>query len=307
MPAASRMPARIENADACSPLNSSAMAAPPPSASTPDSPRTQPTRPCSTATSRSASAGRTLPARRAAATTASCAMPTPIPSAATSGIHECPGSKPAGMWPWPREQVDERGGERPPGQQPERAGHERDEQRLGRDQAADLARRGAERAQHRGLLAPLGDRERERPGDHEQRDEAGDAAHRAEDRDHRLAVGRLRVARVGVGRVGVVEHLDARARRSPASEAPGLAMIPTALTRPGAPESVSAVRAGEEHRGLAAVPVGGAAGDAGDAVRALAARRGDVDGGAERARAGASRRRRRAGRTGRGRRSGGRA
>ncbi len=30
-------------------------------------------------------------------------------------------------------------------------------------------------------------------------------------------------------------------RSSPASDAPGLAMIPTALTRPGAPESVSAV------------------------------------------------------------------
>ena len=59
-----------------------------------------PGRPCSTATSRSASAGRTRPARRAAATTATCATPMPIPSAATSGIQEWPGSKPAGTTPW---------------------------------------------------------------------------------------------------------------------------------------------------------------------------------------------------------------
>ena len=100
VPVASRIAARIENAYACSPSNSSAIAAPPPSESTPASVRTAPGRPCSTATSRSASAGRTRPARRAAATTATWATPMPMPSAATSGTQEWPGSKPAGTTPW---------------------------------------------------------------------------------------------------------------------------------------------------------------------------------------------------------------
>ena len=201
----------IENADACSPLNSSAMAAPPPSASTPDSPRDP---------ADAAVLDGDLAQRLGGADLAGAAGGRDDRELRDADAHpergdqrdpRVPGLEAGRDVAVAGEQIDERGGERPPGQQPERAGHERDEQRLGRDQAADLARRGAERAQHRGLLAPLGDRERERPGDHEQRDEAGDAAHRAEDRDHRLTVGRLRVARVGVGRVGAVEHVDARA------------------------------------------------------------------------------------------------
>ena len=243
MPPASRMPARIENADACSPLNSSAIAAPPPSAITPVSVRTTPGRPCSIATSRSASAGRTLPARRAAATTASWAMPTPIPSAATSGIQECPGVKPAGTSPWPASRSTSALASGRPASRPSALADQRDEQRLRGDQPADLARRRPEGAQHRGLPPALGDHERERAGDDEQRHEAGDAAHRAEDRDERRTVARLRVAGVGVGRVGAVEHVEARPCPARRACAPGLAMTPTALTRPGAPESASAVAA----------------------------------------------------------------
>ena len=121
-------------------------------------------------------------------------------------------SKPAGTSPWPASRSTSALASGRPASRPSALGHERDEQRLGRDQAADLARRRPERAQHRGLPPALGDRERERAGDHEQRDEAGDAAHRAEDRDQRLTVGRLRVAGVGVGRVGAVEHVEPRAR-----------------------------------------------------------------------------------------------
>ena len=257
--------------------------------------RTTPGRPCSTATSRSASAGRTLPARRAAATTATCAMPTPMPSAAASGIHEWPGTKPAGTSPWP-EQVDERVRRAAgPAQQAEPARDERDEERLGRDQAADLARGRAERPQDRGLAAPLGDRERERAGDDEQRHEAGDAAHRAEDRDQRLAVARLRVTGVGVGGVGAVEHLEAGALQ-PIGSTPGeRVMTPTALMRPGAPESASA---GGGVKKTAAWPrswLAAPGGDAGDPVGPGRPRRAGAATSPTRSRS-ASRRRRRAAR-----------
>ena len=73
-----------------------------------------------------------------------------------------------------------------------------------------------------------------------------------------------------------------RARRgpaapSPASEAPGLAMIADRVDAAGRAGERVGGRGREEHRGLAAVAVGGAAGDAGDAVGALAARGGDVE------------------------------
>ncbi len=56
---------------------------------------------CSIAASRSASAGRVLPARRAAAKTDELGdQQMPPPSAATSGIHEWPGAKPGGTTPW---------------------------------------------------------------------------------------------------------------------------------------------------------------------------------------------------------------
>ena len=200
-----------------------------------------------------------------------------------------------------REQVDERVGERAAGQQAERARHQRDEQRLGGDQAADLARRRPEGAQHRGLPPALGDHERERAGDHEQRHEAGDAAHRAEDRDQRLAVARLRVAGVGVGRVGAVEHVEARPAQ-PGELRARLGDDADRVDAAGRAGERVRGRGREEHRGLAAVLVGGAAGDAGDPVGALAARRGEVEAWRRAERAGASRRRRRAGRTARGRR-----
>ena len=77
-----------------------ARATPPPIRDTPHSSANQPGRGCSIAASRSASAGRTRPARQAAANTASCATATPIPSAATRGIHEWAGPKWAGATPW---------------------------------------------------------------------------------------------------------------------------------------------------------------------------------------------------------------
>ena len=80
----------IEKASAASPEKTIAIATPPPRQSTPLSVWTSPGRACSIATSRSASLGRTRPARRAAATTASCARPMPPPRATASGIHECP-------------------------------------------------------------------------------------------------------------------------------------------------------------------------------------------------------------------------
>ena len=207
-------------------------------------------------------------------------MPTPIPSAATSGIQECPGSKPAGTSPWPASRSTSALASGRPASRPSALADQRDEQRLGGDQAADLARRRAERAQHRGLPAALGDHERERAGDHEQRDEAGDAAHRAEDRDERLTVARLRVAGVGVGRVGAVEHLEARPAQ-PGELRAGLGDDADRVDPAGRAGERVRGRGREEQRGLAAVVVGGAAGDAGDAIGALAARRGEVERGAE--------------------------
>ena len=58
---------------------------------------------------------------------------------------------------------------------PEQRGEEADERRLGQHRAQDLARRGAERAQHRELLRPLHDGDRERVEDQEGADEHGDA------------------------------------------------------------------------------------------------------------------------------------
>ena len=95
-----------------------------------------------------------------------------------------------------------------PGEQAQRAGDQRHEQRFAGDQPADLRRGRAEGAQHRGLPAALGDRERERPGDDEQGDRAGDAAERAEDGDQPGAIRRGRIAGVGIGGVPAIEHLE---------------------------------------------------------------------------------------------------
>ena len=99
MPSARMTPVRTANDLAQKPENTSAIATPPPSAASPASTRTTPGRGCSTADSRSASAGRVRPARYAAATTASCAMPTPMPKAATSGIQDVPAAKLGGTTP----------------------------------------------------------------------------------------------------------------------------------------------------------------------------------------------------------------
>ena len=123
-------------------------------------------------------------------------------------------------------------------------------------------RRGAERAHHGDLAAALDDRERERPGHDEQRDEAGDPAHGAEDGHERRTVGTARVTGVGIGRVLAIEHLERRrdARHVPAND-----------------DGVDLVRrAGEARRdGSAKKSVGaaGAADTAGDTVGRVARRR----------------------------------
>ena len=143
------------------------------------------------------------------------------------------------------EQRDDRAGQRPPGQQAEHAGDERDDQRLTGDQAPDLMRRGAEGAHHGDLAAALDDRERERPGHDEQRDEAGDPAHGPEDGHERGPVGTARVAGVGIGRVLAVEHLE---RRRDARHVPRTTM---ALTWSGAPERRAATRSAKKSVGAA--------------------------------------------------------
>ena len=169
-PAASSIPSRIANATAHVPLKISAIATPPPSSSTPAPSWRTPGRACSIAASRSASAGRVRPARRAAAKTATCAIRMPPPNAATSGIHDVPGREAGRDRAVVGHDVHDRGRQRPTGEQAERAGDDRDDQRLAGDQPPHLVRRGAERAQHRDLAAALHDRQRERPGDDEQRD-----------------------------------------------------------------------------------------------------------------------------------------
>ena len=172
-------------------------------------------------------------------------------SAATSGMDECAGRERRSDLAAILQDADDEVRERPPCEQPESARKQRHEQRLAGDEAPDLARRRTERAQHRGLPPPLGDRERERPGDHEQRDRTGDPAHRAEDRDEPRTVGGGRVARVGI--CGVRGDRGPRSRaqtlrqsaRSAAGDVPGSAMTPTALTRPGAPDSVPATVRGK--------------------------------------------------------------
>ena len=264
---------------------------PPPRQSAPTSSCRTPGRARSIVASRSASAGRVRPARRAAAKTASCATRMPPPNAATSGIHESPGREAGRDRAVVGEDRDDRVGERAPGEQAEHAGDDGHDQRLAGDQPPDLMRRGAERAQHGDLAPPLRDGERERAGDDEQRDRAGDPAHRPEDRDERRAVGGARVAGVGVGRVVAVEDLEGRrggepaaARRArrgggrrgggrvrrgaAAASRDGAAM---ALTSPACPTGGRRL-VGEEERRRA----GRAADGAGDAERRLARGRRDA-------------------------------
>ena len=161
-------------------------------------------------TSRSASAGRYAAGPARAATTASWATTTPRPRAATSGIQDVPGSKPAGTVPWSSSTSDQRGRERTAGQQPEAAGDHRDEERLAGDQPPDLAgvapsARSTADSRRRWAIARRTS-PRPRTARH-----AGDPAHRAEDRDHRLTL-----LAAGVARVGLVQR--ARSSTSTATE-----------------------------------------------------------------------------------------
>ena len=242
VPPASRMPARIENAEACSPLNSSAIAAPPPRAITPMSVRTTPGRPCSIATSRRASAGRTLPARRAAATTASWAMPTPIPSAATSGIQECPGVKPAGTSPWPASRSTSALASGRPARRPSALATSETNSAsvaIRRRTWRGVAPRARSTAVSRRRWAitsanvPATTNSATKPA-------MPPIVPKIATSDSRsLACGSPASASAAWAR----SSTSSPGPPSPASFAPGLAMTPTALTRPGAPESASAVAA----------------------------------------------------------------
>ena len=182
------------------------------------------------------------------------------------------------------EDPDDRVRERPARQQAERGRRDRQDQRLGGQQAADLPRRRAQGAQHGGLAPALSDGERERAGHHEQRDGSGDAAHHAEDGDQAFAVGGLRVAGVGVGAVAGVEHVDAGPHRSAQPRAQ------LARRRAGLGHDADRVdaprRAGQRLRGARRRRTrppgrdrgGPAVGQAGDAVGAVAPGRDDPDG-----------------------------
>ena len=218
----------------------------------PQTTRTRPGRGCSIATSRSASAGGMRPARRAAATTASWAITTPMPSAATSGTSECAGANAGPTSPRSARTSTMRFASGRPATSPSAPATSDTSSASPAISRRICARRRAERAQHRGLPAALGDRERERPGDHEQRDRTGDPAQRAEDGDQPRAVRRGRVAGVGVGGVPRDRGPRSRARGAPPggraarpADVPGSAITPTALTRPGAPDSAAATAGGK--------------------------------------------------------------
>ena len=158
-----------------------------------------------------------------------------------------------------REDVDDEIRERAARDHAQRAGDQRHEQRFAGDQPADLRWRRAERAQHGGLAPALGDGERERSGDHEQGDRAGDAAQSAEDGDQPGTIRRRRVAGVGICGVPAIEDLD------PAPEALLQAAAQYGRGRPGLGDHADGVdtsgsageRRGdggrEEHRGLALI------------------------------------------------------
>ena len=156
--------------------------------------------------------------------------------------------------------MEDRVGQRPAGDDAERAGDDRDDQRLGGDQPPHLARRRAERAQHRRLAAALGDRERERAGHDEQRDRAGDAAHRPEDRDQRLAFRDARVAGIGVGRVRRIEHLETETVAQPFADRLRVAVGDHAdrVDLPGRAGQPARGRRGEEHSGVTELPAAAA-------------------------------------------------
>ena len=156
-----------------------------------------------------------------------------------------------------RERRDDRVRQRPAGEHAERAGDERDEQRLAGDQPADLPRRGAEGAQDGGLAPALGDCERERPGDDEQRDRARDAAEGTEDRDQAGTVGRRRIARIGVRRVRSIEDVDPRSEALAQALTQGSARGPVlgdhadGVDLSGGAGQLRGGRRREEHGGLA--------------------------------------------------------
>jgi hypothetical protein len=163
----------------------------------------------STATSLSASTGRTRPARREAAKAPSRATASPPAAASSSGSTAGSARKPAGAAPWPRSQGDARGH-----REAEPAARDRrrdgDHHGLAQHQRPDLTGRGADRAQHRRLLAALRDGEGEGRGDHEDRDEAGHRGHEADQLVQRGRAGQRVLAHGGVEQhPGGGHHRDA--------------------------------------------------------------------------------------------------
>ena len=210
-----------------------------------------------------------------------------MPSAAASGTSECAGANAGPTSPRSASTSTIRFASGRPASRPERAGDQRHEQRLAGDQPADLRRRRAESAQHRGLPPALGDRERERSGDHEQGHGTGDAAQSAEDGDQAGTIRGGRVAGVGVGRVPAIEDLEpvprrsSRRLRSAAADVPGSAIDTDRVDLSRSAGQRRGDRGREEHRGLALVAGAAGVGEAGDAVARVAGRRDDPQRGAD--------------------------
>ena len=245
--------------------------------------------------------GARRPARRAAATTASWAIPMPSPTRRGERDPGGAGREALRHGAVIGERVGERAREQAAGEHAERARRARPRSAPRRRQPPDLARRRAEGAQHRGLAPPLGDRERERAGHHEQRDRAGDPAHRPR-RWPRASRGRPRAGRprrrrphasrssTSIARTSdAASRQPARLQRRPqaTASAAGDAARDHAdgVHLPGRAGERSATARREEQRRLAAVPARAAVREPVTRNVASPAGRGD-----------AQRRRRRAGR-----------
>ena len=263
-PAASRMPARIEKAEACSPWNSSAMAAPPAERGHARQ------RPHDTGT---AVLDGDVAERLGGPDLAGAARGGDDGELGDDDAHAerggerdpgVPGGRSRGHVAAAGEEVDERVGERParPAARGAPATSETSSASVG-DQAADLARGGAERPQHRGLARVAGRaraRRCRRP-----RTARRSRRCRPSCRRWRRATGgrRPRVAGVGVGGVGAVEHLDAGARGACAARRAADAEHADRVDAPGRTREPVGGGVGEEDRRLPAVAAGGPAGEAG--------------------------------------------
>ena len=124
--------------------------------------------------------------------------------------HRCD-REPVGRDPHRHQRAGEPSRQRTGGEAAGRAGGQPDQHGLDQQHPPHLGRRSPDRADQRELAPPPLDRERHRPGEHEDRDPQRDPATRGDHRDQLDPVERARVARVGGRRLPVVEHLGVAA------------------------------------------------------------------------------------------------